>query len=139
MKNRRGLTVIELLVIICIIGVFLAILFSGCSMYPWNTEKTYVGVPVRVYEKHKVGEDDEFRVDVRLNNGQVETFKNVDEPSWWYRKFNSATIQGQLANAIDEDREKPKQTRQKYRFKVFGPGRSEYWSRFDNVIEATPE
>lgn len=137
MKNhRKGMTLIEALVIICIVGVLVALLVPACvHVRGWSyQDRTVTGKVIRVYNERTDKHTDRHMVEVRLDNGGVEVFRNEDE--WVKDKYNSSTLQAELADGSEENRGYRKGVR--FRFTIYGPGRSERWSRFDNIITTTP-
>lgn len=120
---KKGLTLVEVLVIIAILGILFCLILGGTQSF-WNNKKqeTFVAEVIRKYEVVTRNSDvvrTVYRVDVkRPGTDFIETLINEDD--MFQGKNNSATIH---ANLLEHHH---------YEFKTRGV-RSEAWSMFPNI------
>lgn len=121
-KSNKGLTLVELLVIIAILGILFCLVLGGTQSVWNNTEETFIAEVVRKYEVVTRNSDvvrTVYRVDVkRPGTDFIETL--INEDNMFQGKNNSATIH---ANLLEHHQ---------YEFKTRGK-RSEAWSMFPNI------
>ena len=96
MKNRKGFTVIELIVVVMIVLILASMIFSkaGCTAY-YSQGQTGVYQCVKTYVMTMSEGESSKRVDLRPSHGgMVETMRVDDDVMMG--QYNSATIYAQL-------------------------------------------